>query len=206
MDPSFFFFGLGNPGDRFHETRHNVGFSFISALADRGGCSLRRALLHPAEIAPRCRLGGGLLAAAALLRPLTYMNRSGDIVPWLRRRYHLTPERICIVVDNMDLPPGEARMKRRGSASTHNGLRSISAALETDDYPRLYIGVGRPPAGGDVISHVLERPGRDEGAAIEGAITRVVDALHGGTIQTIEQMISTVNERRRVDERNGIDG
>jgi PTH1 family peptidyl-tRNA hydrolase len=91
-------------------------------------------------------------------------------------------------------------MKRRGGAATHNGLRSVSAALQTDEYPRIYFGVGRPGHGGDIVEHVLGRFAPEEQASVDAAIARTVDVLTRENVATVEQMISAVNERRRPEE------
>ncbi|MDA3948873.1 MAG: aminoacyl-tRNA hydrolase [Spirochaeta sp.] len=200
MDQPILFCGIGNPGDRFAGTRHNVGFSFVEALAARLSCPLRRRWFRPLVIGGPCESGAGPAAPVVLARPLTYMNRSGDVLPWISRRYHVPPERVCIVVDNIDLAPGEVRMKRRGGAASHNGLRSVSAALGTDEYPRIYFGVGRPDQGGDIVQHVLGEFAPDEQERIDAAILRTIDVLTGLNGATVEQMISGVNEIRRPPE------
>ncbi|MFW5643447.1 MAG: aminoacyl-tRNA hydrolase [Alkalispirochaeta sp.] len=195
MDPQFVCIGLGNPGDRYAGTRHNVGFSFIDALAGARGCSLRRRLFRPLEIAEDS-LGRGLLARLVLVKPLTFMNRSGSILPWLQRRTAASVDRICVVVDNMDLSPGEVRMKKRGGPSGHNGLRSVSEYLGTDEYSRIYFGIGRPRNGEDVVSHVLGQFLPEEDSAVTAAIDRIVEFMNNDTPETLDQLISGVNARR----------
>ena len=186
--------GLGNPGPKFSRTRHNVGFDFIEALSVFIGCVPKRPLLRPVEwCAPqRTQFGVGVAA------PLTFMNRSGAVIPWLVRKSGVPLDRVIIVVDNMDLPPGEIRMKRRGGTAGHNGLKSISAAVGSDEYPRLYIGVGRPAPDIDTISHVLGPFASENRAAVDRAIERVVPVLAAGAeYPDIQQVISRVNARRR---------
>jgi len=126
------------------------------------------------------------------------MNRSGAVIPWLVRKSGVPLDRVIIVVDNMDLPPGEIRMKRRGGTAGHNGLKSISAAVGSDEYPRLYIGVGRPAPDIDTISHVLGPFASENRAAVDRAIERVVPVLAAGAeYPDIQQVISRVNARRR---------
>ena len=132
-----------------------------------------------------------------LTKPLTYMNRSGDVLPWITQRYHVPPEQVCVVVDNIDLAPGEVRMKRRGGKTTHNGLRSISDSLGTEEYPRIYFGVGRPERGGDIVQHVLGRFTPREQDQVDAAILRTIDVLTRHHTTTVEQVISGVNENRR---------
>lgn len=192
----FSFIGLGNPGDRFQGTRHNVGFSFIQRLCQRVDQPLRKKLFRPLSTTGIFELSEGLLSQTILTTPLTYMNRSGEILPFLMRRYGIPREHNCIVVDNMDLPVGEVRMKRRGSAATHNGLRSISARLESDDYPRIYIGVGRPEKSVSTVDHVLGTFTSHQAERVESAIERVVSVVVSGEFSSIERLISAVNAVR----------
>lgn len=189
--------GLGNPGPKFSETRHNVGFDLIEALSVSVGCVLRRPALRPVEwCSPRRNSSRVGLAA-----PLTYMNRSGVVIPYLLRKSAVALERMIIVVDNMDLPPGEVRMKRRGGTAGHNGLKSISAAVGSDEYPRLYIGVGRPAAQTDTITHVLGAFDSTDRTAVDRAIERIVPVLAAGAEdEDIQQIISRVNALRRKNE------
>lgn len=184
--------GLGNPGLRYAGTRHNVGFDLIHSLAASLGLALRRPLLRrdlrwsgPSSSVPQI-----------LVQPLTYMNRSGEVLPWLLRRTGLGVDRTVILVDNMDLPPGEIRMKERGGAAAHNGLKSVSAALGSEEYPRLYLGVGRPPAGEGVIDHVLGRFSEGDRRLVDAALERAVSVLRDPPGQ-LSQLISAVNELRR---------
>ncbi|MFW5693722.1 MAG: aminoacyl-tRNA hydrolase [Alkalispirochaeta sp.] len=189
--------GLGNPGPRFSQTRHNVGFDLIEALSVSVGCDLKRPLFRSVEWCPPRTASSNVGIAA----PLTFMNRSGAVIPWLLRKSGVPLERMIIAVDNMDLPPGEVRMKRRGGTAGHNGLKSISAALGSDEYPRVYIGVGRPPPAADTISHVLGTFNSDHRAAVDRAIARIAPVLaDGAQYEDIQQLISKVNALRRQEE------
>ena len=186
--------GLGNPGPKFSQTRHNVGFDLIEALSVSVGCVLRRPMLRPVEWCSPRRSSSGVGLAA----PLTYMNRSGAVIPYLLRKSAVSLERMIIAVDNMDLPPGEIRMKRRGGTAGHNGLKSISAAVGSDEYPRLYIGVGRPAPQTDTITHVLGTFDSTDRTAVDRAIERIVPVLAGGAeYEDIQQVISRINALRR---------
>lgn len=188
MSGGLLILGLGNPGERYRGTRHNVGFALVDRLAERFGLVPRRPLFRKFELA-----GGPIL----LCKPLTYMNRSGDVIPYLLRRFD--PETICPVVDNMDLPPGEVRMKTRGTSSNHNGLKSVERALGGVDFPRIYIGIGRPAKGVDVIEHVLGTPAAEDAPAIDDAIRRLVEVLAENADRTAEQLATAINARRRPD-------
>ena len=184
--------GLGNPGPRFLATRHNVGFDLVEALSLFLGRRLKHPPFRPVRwVAPVTTPG------VALATPMTYMNRSGAVIPWLLRKTRIPLDRLIIVVDNMDLPAGEVRMKRRGGSAGHNGLKSVGAALASDDYPRLYIGVGRPRHGEDTIEHVLGSFDAEDRRRIDAAIERIVPVLASGADLETEQLISAVNARRR---------
>ena len=146
--------GLGNPGRRYTDTRHNVGFRLVEALAHASGARLKRHGLGRYAVA-RVAAGGG---SAFLTEPLTMMNRSGDVLAALLRFSGCTLPQLVVICDSIDLPVGSVRLKRSGSAGGHNGLASIIAAAGGGGFPRLWVGVGRPDAGGDVVGHVLGAP------------------------------------------------
>lgn len=180
--------GLGNPGDRFDGTRHNVGFDVVSRLASLTGHALARPLLRQVLVTRP-------IIQPALAMPLTYMNRSGDVLAWLMRRAGVEADDLCVVVDNMDLPPGQLRMKRRGSAAGHNGLRSIEAVVG-EEYARIYIGVGRPAPDASIIDHVLGRGDEEEQTLIRDAVERLAETLAADALQPMDQLISRVNALR----------
>lgn len=184
--------GLGNPGARFVGTRHNVGFDLITLLGQTLGLSLRRPLLRR----NLAWSGPGRQQPQVLATPLTYMNRSGAVLPWLMRRAGVDASRTLVLVDNMDLPPGEIRMKERGKPASHNGLKSVSAALGGDDYPRLYIGVGRPPAGDSIIEHVLGHFSPADRERVDAALERAASVLAAPPAD-MAALISAVNAQRR---------
>ena len=193
MTGPILFVGLGNPGPRFHGTRHNVGFDVVEALSVHVGIPLRK----PWFRAVRWAGPSSNPSRLAVALPQTFMNKSGDVVPWVRKRAGVPLERTVVVVDNMDLPPGEIRMKRRGGTAGHNGLKSVTAAVGGDDYPRVYVGVGRPAEGVGTIDHVLGRFGDGDRSLVDDAVTRIVPVLAAGADREIEQLISDVNARRR---------
>ncbi|MDR3383590.1 aminoacyl-tRNA hydrolase [Cupriavidus basilensis] len=172
--------GLGNPGAEYEATRHNAGFWLVDQLARMGGVTLRvEGRFH--GLAARARLWDQEIW---LLKPSTFMNRSGLSVVSLARFYKILPDEIAVAHDEMDLPSGIVKLKRGGGAGGHNGLKDISAHLTTQDYWRLRIGVGHPrnSAGGggereDVINFVLKPPRREEQQAIDEAIDRSIAPL-----------------------------
>jgi peptidyl-tRNA hydrolase, PTH1 family len=168
--------GLGNPGPEYEQTRHNAGFWLVDQLADKFGAPLAREARF-AGLASRIRIAGG---EVWLLEPQTYMNRSGQSVGALARFFKIAPEEVLVVHDELDLPPGAAKLKKGGSAAGHNGLKDITAALGKQDYWRLRLGIGHPREMGlqqQVVDFVLHRPRREEMEAIEGAIERSLDVL-----------------------------
>ena len=167
------FVGLGNPGSEYEATRHNAGFWWIDALA--------RALKTPLNFD---RSYAGLVARTTvqgqtvwLLEPQTFMNASGKSVAALARFYKIKPEEILVAHDELDIVPGQAKLKRGGGHAGHNGLRDIHAQLGSDDYWRLRIGIGHPGVKSEVIHWVLKKPSAEHRDAIHTCIERTLKAL-----------------------------
>ena len=131
---------LGNPGLKYEGTRHNAGFMTADALAGKKGISINRVRFQ--ALTAVCELGG---QRVLLMKPQTYMNLSGDAVGAAARFYKIPPEHILVVSDEVNLPVGKLRVRSKGSAGGHNGLKSIIAALGSEDFPRIRLGVGAPP-------------------------------------------------------------
>ncbi|HEX5614001.1 MAG TPA: aminoacyl-tRNA hydrolase [Acidimicrobiia bacterium] len=164
--------GLGNPGDEYARTRHNVGFEVVDVLAARHGGRLRRA--KERALADEVRIGE---RRVALARPLTYMNESGAAVQGLARRHGVDADRVVIVHDELDLPVGVLRVKVGGGLAGHNGLRSIKAHLHTDAFVRVRIGVGKPVSKERGADHVLSAFSKRERTEIDVAVERAADAV-----------------------------
>lgn len=165
--------GLGNPGKRYARTRHNVGTDAIEVMAARLGAAMKvgRDRSRIAE----CRIDD---VAVVLAVPTTYMNESGEAVGALARRYKITdPSRIIIIHDELDLEPGSVRIKSGGGLAGHNGLKSISAHLKTDDYARVRIGIGKPPTKERGADHVLSAIPPSERKVLDVAIEVAADAV-----------------------------
>ena len=165
--------GLGNPGEEYAGTRHNVGAEVIALLADRHGARLKRAVgrARSAEVAT----GGQLLVLAV---PSTYMNLSGeDVAPLVRRYCPHDVSNLVVVHDELDLPPGRVKVKVGGGLAGHNGLKSIKAHLHSDAFARVRIGVGKPPGRQAGADHVLRRPGKAERLELDVAIADAADAV-----------------------------
>jgi len=180
--------GLGNPGGRYVGTRHNVGFEAVRHLSERHGVLLRRSRLRAAE-------GCGEIAGVrvALVQPHTYMNLSGRCVVRAVRAYGIELERLLVICDDVNLPPGRLRARRAGSAGGHNGLASIIQVLGTDEFARLRIGIGEPPPWSDRVAYVLERFAGDEIETVQDAIQRAADAAEAWVAEGIEEAMNRFN-------------
>jgi PTH1 family peptidyl-tRNA hydrolase len=180
--------GLGNPGDKYRSTRHNVGFEVIDLLARRHGLTFEAA---PADaLLARWRRPDEV---TLLAKPLTFMNLSGRAAGALVRFYKVPIESVLIVTDDVNLPLGRLRARGSGSEGGHNGLRSIADALGTIDYARLRIGVGRGDMRRDLADHVLARFDAEEAPAVEEAIARAADAVETWIADGLVKMMNTYN-------------
>lgn len=165
--------GLGNPGPEYVETRHNAGFWWIDAVARQLKVNLVAERGYHGLVARVNGPNGPMW----LLEPQTYMNLSGKAVSALARFYKIAPEEILVAHDELDLPPGEVKLKQGGGHAGHNGLRDIHAQLGSPDYWRLRIGIGHPGVKAEVVSYVLGKPMTEHREAIEGALARALGAL-----------------------------
>lgn len=180
--------GLGNPGPGYAETRHNVGWWLLDHLAKRWAASP----FEPAGAArsARARVGD---EQVLLVKPLTYMNRSGLVARALRDRLDVGRD-LLVVVDDAALPPGRARLRARGSAGGHQGLLSIEGALETQAYARLRIGVGAPPPGTDLADWVLSPfESAEEEAAVRALFPRLAEGVEAWVREGIEPAMTRTN-------------
>lgn len=167
------FVGLGNPGPEYTDTRHNAGFWWIDALAGQ----LRVALVADRAwhgLAGRTTVQG---KTVWLLKPQTFMNLSGRSVAALARFYKIAPQEILVAHDELDIVPGQMRLKRGGSHAGHNGLRDIHDQLGSDDYWRLRLGIGHPGVKSEVINWVLKKPAPAHRQAIDACIARSLQAM-----------------------------
>jgi PTH1 family peptidyl-tRNA hydrolase len=166
--------GLGNPGKEHERDRHNAGFWLVERLAAAQGVVLRKDAKFQALVG---RMEAGGSAGAWLLLPQTYMNASGRPVQMLAGFFKIRPEEILVVHDELDFPPGTARIKQGGGIAGHNGLKDISQRLATHDYWRLRLGVGKPPDRESGADYVLHKPAAEERAAIDAAIENSLAVL-----------------------------
>jgi PTH1 family peptidyl-tRNA hydrolase len=182
--------GLGNPGREYRETRHNVGFMVVDEMARRHGLEWAMA---PSQVPDAFVVKKFGVDPVLLAKPLTFMNRSGDAVAALARYYDIAPADLLVVVDEIDLPFGRLRARARGSAGTHNGLRSIVQRLGTTEFPRLRLGVGRGDARRDLADHVLSKFEADERSALEEFIARAADAAEMFAVDDIARVMNAYN-------------
>jgi PTH1 family peptidyl-tRNA hydrolase len=172
--------GLGNIGAEYAATRHNAGFRFADAVAGRAGAQFSHERKFQGEVA-RVRSAGSAGARELwLLKPSTYYNRSGNAVVALALYYKILPDEILVAHDEVDLPPGSAKMKRGGGAAGNNGVKDISAKLATPEFWRLRFGVGHPRTLGftqDVADFVLHPPSREHQQALDTAMERALDCV-----------------------------
>jgi PTH1 family peptidyl-tRNA hydrolase len=164
--------GLGNPGDEYARTRHNVGAEVVELLAARHGAKLKKGK-ERARV-DEVRIGDKRIALAI---PLTYMNDSGEAVGLLARRYGVEPDRVVIVHDELDLPVATLKIKSGGGLAGHNGLRSIKSHLHSDEFQRVRIGVGKPVSKEQGADHVLNKFGKRERADIDVTLEQAADAV-----------------------------
>lgn len=191
--------GLGNPGDRYRETRHNVGFMVIDLIAERWGRPLWRSKFHAETVAVDVPGGRGVGDRAVLLKPQTYMNLSGQSVQPAAAFYKVAPSEIVVVHDELDLPFGQVRLKAGGGDAGHNGLRSITQRLGTNGYTRVRVGIGRPPPEfrGSGADYVLQAFSPAEQADLPGVVGCAADAIEMITREGLSAAMNTVNRRAK---------
>ncbi|MFW6151072.1 MAG: aminoacyl-tRNA hydrolase [Chloroflexota bacterium] len=194
--PAYLIVGLGNPGDRYEGSRHNVGFRCVDRLADRYG-----ARLDGKEC--RARVGTCRRESRDLLlcKPQTYVNLSGEAVGCLVRRYRVSLDRVIVVCDDLDLPTGKVRVRASGGAAGHKGMKSIIQHLGSDKFPRVRVGIGRPSPGDwstdterdSIVEYVLDTFSRAEEHVIAPAIEEVIDAIDCVVREGVQPAMSRFN-------------
>lgn len=178
--------GLGNPGKEYHGTRHNVGFDTIDVLAQRHH-------IHVKSSRSRALIGEGMIAGekVALVKPLTFMNLSGQAVSGLVRYYRLSPSDVIVIGDDANLPLGRLRIRASGSAGGQKGLDSVIHNLSTEEIPRVRVGIGSPR--GDMVNHVLSRFSRAEQKTAQEAICAAADAVDVIVAEGIDHAMNRFN-------------
>lgn len=183
--------GLGNIGKEYENTRHNIGFMVVDEIARRKGISFGKE--DRSATCAEFRDGEKIL----LIKPTTYMNLSGFAVSAYANFYHIDPEDIAVIQDDMDMPVGQLRIRRKGSAGGHNGIKHITEQLGTSEFPRFKIGIGHPDRNNRaVINHVLRPFQGEEKAAIEASVKEMADALESWLKNGIEQCMQDYNKKK----------
>jgi peptidyl-tRNA hydrolase, PTH1 family len=183
--------GLGNPGKKYERTRHNVGAETVQLLASRRGDAMKGG--RDNALVAESRLGE---QRTVLAFPITFMNESGQAVSALVRRYRIEdPARIIVVHDELDLEPGTVKVKAGGGLAGHNGLRSITQHLKTQDFLRVRIGVGKPPSKEHGAGHVLSRLPAGEREILDAAVESAADAVTQIVTEGVDATMRTVNSR-----------
>lgn len=182
--------GLGNPERRYAGTRHNVGFQVVDALAHRWGWTFGSSRFD--ALVADGRRGGDRVA---LVKPLTYMNHSGEAVGAMARYFDVPAADVLVVYDDVDLPVGQLRLRPRGSAGSHNGMRSVVTHLGTQEMPRLRIGIGTARGGRDLTGHVLGKFSPAERDEMDTAVARAADCVERVLDGDLDGAMGTYNAR-----------
>ena len=183
--------GLGNPGDKYAHTRHNVGFDVVGILAEKENIPVKKIKCH-------ALVGEGVIDGekVVLALPQTYMNLSGQAVVDLMNWYKVSPEDVLIIVDDIDLPMGQVRIRPHGGAGTHNGLRNIVYLTGSDSFPRIRVGVGQKPEGWDLADWVLSKYQTEEDRKVMfDAYLYAADAARAVVTKGVDKAMNLFNKR-----------
>lgn len=187
----FIIAGLGNPGKEYENTRHNAGFMVMDALADKLGADISEKK-HKA-LCGKAVIGG---QKAILLKPQTFMNSSGESIRVAADYYKVAPEDILVVYDDISLAPGQLRVRAKGSAGGHNGIKSIIAHLGTQEFPRVRVGVGEKPPRMDLADYVLGHFSQGEKKLMEEAAREAAEAVIEAVTEGIEHAMNDHNAKK----------
>ena len=180
--------GLGNPGKQYEHTRHNIGFDVIDALASKWSAPPMQSKFNGAFTQIH-RPEGKVI----LLKPLTYMNLSGECVRPLMDYFDIEVEDIVVIYDDLDLETGKLRLRQKGSAGGHNGIKSLIQHLGTQDFNRIRVGVSRPPAGMQVADYVLSKFSKEDAPIVQQAIDKSCDAVEASLSKKFLDVMNTFN-------------
>lgn len=190
----FVIVGLGNPEKKYEGTRHNIGFEVIDALADKYNISIK-------DKKHKALCGTGVIEGVKvmLVKPLTYMNLSGDSVADVMNFYKLDPEEDMLVVyDDISLAPGNIRVRKKGSAGGHNGIKSIIARCGTQNFMRVKVGVGEKPEGWDLADHVLGHFSDEDSRQVREAVDDAIGAIVMMSRGDVDQAMNNYNAKKKV--------
>jgi PTH1 family peptidyl-tRNA hydrolase len=182
--------GLGNPGDQYHRSGHNIGFMIIDYLAKKRSARLDRRKFK--ALIGEAKIDGD---AIILVKPQTYYNLSGECIVAILGYYKIPAERLIVIHDDIDLEPRQLRLKRGGGDAGNRGVRSIAGALGTPDFVRIRVGIGRPAPGAEAKEHVLHSMSRAELEAFEASISRAADAVEAVIKGGLKHAMSQYNQR-----------
>jgi PTH1 family peptidyl-tRNA hydrolase len=182
--------GLGNPGDQYHRSGHNIGFMVVDRLAESRGARLDRRKFK--GILGEAGIGAD---TAILVKPQTYYNLSGECIAAILSYYKIPAERLIVVHDEIDLEPRQLRLKRGGGDAGNRGVRSIATALGTPEFVRVRVGIGRPAPGLEAKDHVLHALGRAELEAFKASIVRAAEAVETVITGDLERAMNLYNQR-----------
>jgi PTH1 family peptidyl-tRNA hydrolase len=186
----FLIAGLGNPGSKYDNTRHNVGFDAIDYLSAKLNVKLSR-------IGFKGVYGEGEIdgTRTILLKPQTFMNLSGESIREIVAWYKIPVEKVLVIYDDIDLEPGKIRVRPKGSSGTHNGMKSIIYQLQSDGFPRIRIGIGRAPEKWDLADYVLSKFSKEDREVINGSIEKAVDAAVTIVGKGVEKAMNSFNKQ-----------
>lgn len=184
--------GLGNPGDEYERTPHNMGFLVVDCLAERMGCRLKASSRFEAKVGSANHAGEELI----LIQPQTYMNNSGRAVGAVLAYRKMSPADLMVVMDDADIPLGSLRLRKKGGTGGHRGLASISEVLGTSDYGRVRVGIGRGTTRDDLVDHVLGSFSREEWAVARIAVETAADAVLAAVEQGMDAAMNRFNTRQ----------
>lgn len=190
MEDLFVVVGLGNPGKKYENTRHNVGFDAVDQLSRKHNIAIKK-IKHKAFI------GDGTIAdcRVLLVKPQTFMNLSGESVREIIEWYKVPIKNIIIIYDDIDLPVGKIRIRPKGSSGTHNGMKSVIYQIQSDEFPRIRIGVDRPPQGWDLANFVLSKFSSEERKIVEESIESAVGAVETILKASVDNAMNRFNSK-----------
>ena len=191
----YYIVGLGNPGIQYENTRHNAGFITIDYLARKYSIDVRK-------IKFKSLIGQGVISGhkVMLVKPQTYMNNSGEAIREIYKYFDFEHDKLIVIYDDIDIDFGSIRIRKKGSAGTHNGMKSIIYNLEFDDFPRIKVSVGKKPSYMDLANFVLSGFSKDEAKIIEQEVELASDAIEMILEEGIDKAMSMYNSKRLVED------
>ena len=188
-------FGLGNPGKKYESTRHNMGFITLDKLALKHGIAVNEGRLKGLS-------GKGLVEGekVILIKPQTFMNLSGECVRAYMDYYKIEPDDVIIIYDDIDLDPGQIRIRARGSAGSHNGMKSVITHMGTQEFARIRVGVGSKPEDWDLADYVLARPDGEDKISIEEGTDKAVTAVEDILAKGIDDAMNLYNKKPKQED------